>query len=188
MKKTIIIGGNFRGRTTAIAELMLEADIFVGKRKDNYDKEDIDFQQLFHDNTELCKDKKDKLNSLIRNRNKEFDVWGFKYPRIFRYTEYFKWFRNPHIIYIFRDPYAVAVSQYRREGFNIESIIERTIGYNKAIFESYKKCRKKNIPVLLLSSEKLVLNPKEYVTKIFEFIDYKVNIDQLTKVITKQSI
>ena len=58
-----------------------------------------------------------ELHRLVGLRNAGHAVWGFKFPGAHRHMPaMLNSFRNPHVIFVFRDPYAVGDSEQRRTG------------------------------------------------------------------------
>ena len=103
-QKTFVVLGNYRGGTTMIAGILMALGVHMGDPSTmRIHREDRDFwQQPCH-----------VVQSLIRFRNQQHDVWGWKDPAVVNFVERLH-LRNPHYIAIFRDPLAVAKSEEAR--------------------------------------------------------------------------
>jgi hypothetical protein len=72
--RTYIVCGNFRGGTTAVAQLLRRAGIPMGEEMDpNSNCEDLEFQRLLlGDTLDLM-----ALDRLVADRNAKYGIWGF---------------------------------------------------------------------------------------------------------------
>ena len=75
-------------------------------------------------------------------------------------------FRNPHILFVFRDPYAVADSEQRRAGRPLFEMMERTVNYN---LHMTKLLQELECPVFPVSFEQLLLRTEKVVTDLLAF-------------------
>lgn len=166
--KTFIICGNFRGGTTAVAQLLDLLAISMGERMDpNGNCEDLEFQQL------LLRDTLDRveLDRLIGLRNARHEVWGFKFPGAHRHMPaMLDSFRNPHVIFVFRDPYAVGDSERRRTGQSLYLMMERTVEYNLHMTRLLQTLVCPTHPV---SFEQLLVRPQAVVDRLLEFLSLR---------------
>lgn len=165
-QKTYIVCGNFRGGTTAVAQLLVRMDIPMGEKMDpNHNCEDLEFQQL------LLGETLDRmaLERLVTERNARHDIWGFKFPGAHRHMpEMLECFRNPHVIFVFRDPYAVADSEQRRTGQDLYLMMERTTGYNLRMTRLLQTLA---CPAHPVSFEQLLLRPAKVLDRLFAFLE-----------------
>ena len=164
MFKTIIVLGNFRGGTSAVAGILRLLGIPMGKRFDPANNhEDLDFQ---------AKDV-ETINRLIQERNKEFDVWGWKDPMTIQNIDKLKNLRNPQFIVVFRDPYAKALSEQKYNNWTIEQGLKQAREYNSLLidFALTHKC-------FLISYEKLLVYPEQEIKRLADFlgVDFKKEI------------
>lgn len=166
--KTFIVCGNFRGGTTAVARLLERLGIPMGERMDpNGNCEDLDFQQL------LLADGLDReeLARLVGLRNARFAAWGFKFPGAHRHMpEMLDGFRNPHVIFVFRDPYAVGDSEQRRTGQSLYRMMERTVEYNGRMIGLLRTLA---CPAHPVSFEHLLVRPEVVVDRLLGFAGLK---------------
>ncbi|RJX20454.1 MAG: hypothetical protein C4575_06430 [Desulforudis sp.] len=168
-EKTFIICGNFRGGTTAVAQLLVRLGIPMGEKMDpNNNCEDLEFQQL------LLRDELDRaeLVRLVRQRNERYGVWGFKFPGAHGHMPaLLEGFRNPRVIFVFRDPYAVADSEQRRTGQDLYEMMERTINYN---LRMTGLLRSLSCPTHPISFEQLLVRPDTVIDRLLAFLDVRL--------------
>ena len=165
-QKTYIVCGNFRGGTTAVAQLLARLGIPMGEKMDpNNNCEDLEFQQLLLknalDRTELAR--------LVGERNARHDIWGFKFPGAHLHLpEMLDSFRNPRVIFVFRDPYAVAESEQRRTGQSLYRMMERTVEYNLRMTGLLQSLACPTHPV---SFEQLLVRPAAVLDRLLAFLE-----------------
>lgn len=163
--KTFIVCGNFRGGTTAVARLLERLGIPMGEIMDpNGNCEDLEFQRL------LLADELDRveLDRLAGLRDARFAVWGFKFPGAHRHMpEMLDGFRNPHVIFVFRDPYAVGDSEQRRTGQQLYLMMERTVEYNLRMTRLLQTL---SCPAHPVSFEHLLVRPETVVDRLLGFL------------------
>lgn len=164
-QKTFIVCGNFRGGTTAVAQLLDRLGIFMGEKMDpNNNCEDLEFQQL------LLRDALDRteLDRLVGERNARRDIWGFKFPGAHLHMpEMLDCFRNPRVIFVFRDPYAVADSEQRRTGQDLHQMMERTVEYNLRMTRLLQSL---SCPTHPVSFEQLLVRPAAVIDRLLAFL------------------
>lgn len=167
--KTFIITGNFRGGTTAVAQIFDRLGIPMGEKMDpNGNFEDLEFQQLLiHDSVNM-----EKIEALVKKRNSQFPTWGFKFPGAHVHMpEIINIFRNPYVLFVFRDPYAVADSEQRRADRPLYEMMERTVNYN---LHMTKLLQQLECPVLPISFEHLLLRTEKVVSDLLSFAEVPV--------------
>jgi len=163
--KTFIICGNFRGGTTAVAQILDRLGIPMGEDMDpNGNYEDLEFQQLLiHESVDM-----EKLADLIKKRNEKYATWGFKFPGTHVHMPgIVDSFRNPHVLFVFRDPYAVADSERRRVDRPLYEMMERTVEYN---LHMTKLLQQLECPALPISFEQLLLRPQAIIDGLLDFV------------------
>lgn len=164
--RTIIIGGNYRGGTTATTQVFQAAGVPMGDDT-RYNQEDREFQRLFHNVRTI---NIHALRTLIAQRNRAHGVWGFKYPAIHEHiTDVFREFRNPHVVLVLRDPVAVARSEEQRSGRDLLSTLRRVPERNARIINRAAVLRNHGIPVHLLSFEHLLTRTEKAVRHLYAF-------------------
>lgn len=108
--------------------------------------------------------------SIIAVRNAEYDVWGFKHPALLgRVQQLQRELRNPHFIFVSRDPVAsLSADRDVFEALDLQEAEQRSFEF----FDAVKKC---TVPFIVISYEKLVKNPQAVVYQIADFIGTPVN-------------
>lgn len=151
-----------------MAQLLDRLAIPMGEKMDPNDNcEDLDFQQL------LLRDALDRgeLDRLIGLRNARHTVWGFKFPGAHRHMpEMLDSFRNPHVIFVFRDPYAVGDSEQRRTGQSLYLMMERTVEYN---LHMTRLLQTLTCPTHPVSFEQLLVRPQAVVDNLLAFLSLR---------------
>jgi hypothetical protein len=159
---TLVISGVARGGTSMLAQLMQRLGLFLGDSFDPLVLEDIDLRNA------MTAADWPRFDRLIEDRNRRFPVWGFKLPNLHEFLPVSKAsrLRSPRYIFIFRDPLAIA----RRNELSVQSeatkaIREASQHLMKLIwYASELKC-----PVLLLSYEKVLQDPGNFIDDICKF-------------------
>lgn len=150
--------------------------IFMGHRfgeeAGGSNHEDLDFQQSGPP----------RLRKLIDGRNAELDVWGWKDPgAIFNIEEVCKDLRNPYFITVFRDPYAIALSEEKHNQRDIATGLRVAVGhlsklaYFKVSYPQYKN--------MAVSYEKAIANKTKTVDDLIMYLGISVSSDQRQKAI-----
>lgn len=167
-QKTFVVLGAFRGGTSVVAGLLRIFGIFMGER----------IAPLLGNNEDLDLQTNDieKVKRIIRDRNEKYDVWGWKYPDSKEYIEkIIGEIRNPKLIIVFRDVYAIALSENKKMGWNIKGQLQRALRQQKKLVEIAMKydCH-------LVSYEKMLIRKEYEVERLAEFcgIELKVEIEQ----------
>lgn len=158
-EKTLVVLGSPRGGTSMLAGLLRELGFFMGDRVDRYNHEDWAF----------LTDDVEQIRATIAQRNEEHPVWGWKVPDSIHYLpEIAPDLRNPHYLVVFRNPIAVASSMQRyTEDLSLQTALRRALEYFVRI-EEFLAQRK--APVLLVSYEAAVADPKGLIEAIGQFV------------------
>jgi len=110
----------------------------------------------------------DVIRHLVALRNKRFENWGFKRPRLYATTSSFlHYFRNPCVISPVRDPLAVAIRNSQSAGADFENGPVRAAALNSNLV---KHMLALPVPTMLVSYEKAVTHQKEYLSTLSKFI------------------
>ena len=164
--RTFVVCGNFRGGTTAVAQLLVRLGIPMGVNMDpNNNCEDLELQQ------QLLRDTLDGpgFERLVAARDREHRVWGFKFPGAHRHMPVMlDSLRNPRVIFVFRDPYAVGESEQRRTGQPLLQMMERTVRYNGSMARLLHSL---TCPAHPVSFEHLLTRPEAVLDRLLAFLD-----------------
>lgn len=126
MPRTLIVLGAARGGTTMIAQILNDLGIFMGEGLASTCQDsamnDIS-RALFTGDIDVDDP---AIEQLLRRRDRQFAVWGWKFPTQVFDKLYAK-ARNPHVIVVFRDPVAIATRESVAHGYRIEPCFQRAL-------------------------------------------------------------
>jgi hypothetical protein len=167
--RTIVVLGVERGGTSMVAGVLRALGINMGERAG-----------LNHEDPRFLSDDQERLDRLIKQRNKELEVWGFKVPKSALMLEFYKQrLRNPYYIVVFRNIAAIADSWVQR-GASREYVspIERTmVFYNKI----YKFIKDTHSPLILVNYERAAQCKEELVRDLAEFVEVSLRENDLKR-------
>ena len=161
-QKTVVVLGVARGGTTMVASVLHSLGVYMGDRLGPV-MEDAALSEAVE------KGRRRDFRRIVADRDARYDVWGWKRPSAFRYRRVWsKAFRNPHVIAIYRDPFAIANRN------RISMMKEVWSGLDAATHDLGKltRCvRALDCPVMLCSYEKALQEPGRFVEEIDRFLD-----------------
>lgn len=180
-----IVAGDYRGGTTAVAQLMVRAGVDMGENMDpNNNQEDKDFQDIF---VKVLTEKITSLEfngefeNLVKARALKDKPCGFKFPgstifmpQIFNYTN--RHFDKTKVILVFRDPVAVAMSEHNRTNSKPQDVLNimwRATETHKAMINLINTNRGE-VEIVPLSYEQLMLRKDEHVDDLIDFLEIPV--------------
>jgi hypothetical protein len=165
--RTFIISGIGRGGTTLAATILRDAGVFVGDHVTEVSVEDLEMLTILQARDTA------QLDRLIARRNASGKDWGFKTPHIAAHLKPsdLARFRNPHLIVIFRDPVAITVRHAIAEQVAPVPALQATTEamHGLAGFVTRATC-----PALLLSYEKALMFPGDFLDALTRFCDIKL--------------
>jgi hypothetical protein len=169
--RTLIVTGIARSGTSMVAATLREAGIYFGKVIYDVVHEDAQILQ------QLISGKRENMLDLIRERNAQHEVWGFKIPNLHHMLPCADLgiFRAPHLISIYRDPVAIAVRERLSEHIDEAKALVRASNAQVSMIEY---CARSKCPTLLLSYEKALLAPEEFVDGLLAFCGIKCTPEQ----------
>jgi hypothetical protein len=161
-EKTFIVTGRGRGGTSLAASILFHAGIYMGHHLAEAVYEDLEFIEAFHSRN------RDLLVRLIASRNAAHPQWGFKTPHLHARLSYqdMGLFRNPHLIVIFRDPVAVAERSALAEYLDPFRAMQESLDALKNLVRFVNNT---TAPALLLSYEKALLKPDDFIDAMARF-------------------
>jgi len=122
-QRTILVLGPMRGGTSMVAGMLRELGLFMGHRIQPKVHEDEEFAQAAHGSYAYIKE-------LIEARNREFNVWGVKYPPLLHALPgLFNALRHPFLVVVLRHPDAVLLSAARRDKIDLAESMRRYARY-----------------------------------------------------------
>ena len=166
--RTFIVTGLFRSGTSLAASILQQAGIFIGGEINDivYEDEEIAGTLTAGDTR--------ALQRLIDERNANYRTWGFKLPMLWRYLEpaQFALFEDPHLIVTFRDAVATAVRTSLSEYQPATDTLREAIHDLNALMAFLADVR---FPCLLLSYEKALTQPHDFIDAIMRFCGFPDN-------------
>ncbi len=183
-QRTYVMVGNGRGGTSMVAGLMvaLGSIPYLGEKTYSVNYEDAELvnaaQGLDFEQTPLDLEPdavRSRLIGLIERRNAAADVWGWKDPSADLYLESIIGnLRNPHIIFVTRDPGAVAGAHAR---VNSIATVEAFSEANARLNRYWAMIQRLRLPTLLVSYERGKQKPQELLTALGAFTGATVTAD-----------
>jgi hypothetical protein len=166
-EKTIVVLGIPRSGTTMMVKVLESLGVYMGQTK-GIVKEDTKLSKLLEKEEDIK-----AFKNLVNSRNKKHKVWGWKRPEAFKYIKKFEEIiRNPHFIFIFRDPLAISLRE--QISMNIDFLTkmeECQKRYSKII----KYVSNTSYPCLLVSYEKATSKKGAFINSLGSFLDIKIN-------------
>jgi hypothetical protein len=162
--RTFIVTGQQRSGTSLVASVLRRVGIFMGTAINDNVHEDEALAKLL-----LARDR-EQFRRAIHERDAAYGTWGFKLPMLCDVLAPadFALFTNPHIIVPFRDPVSVAVRQtlsdYRQPMPALRGAVDALAAM--VAFVDQLDC-----PTLLLSYEKSLVFPADFIDAIVGFCD-----------------
>ncbi len=170
-EKTIIVVGTARSGTSAIAGMLNKLGVFMGATADQPIFEDV------HLTTKIESGATAEALEIIGAYNQEHQTWGFKRPSFIQHlSDYHHQFRNPCYIIVFRDLLAVANRAEISHQLNIVNMLNKLL---KDMEQIIRFVSQHNPTALLVSYEKLLNNPADFVNQVISFCDLQPNATQL---------
>lgn len=173
LERTLVVSGVARSGTSMVAGILQAAGVPLGERMDQVVFEDNDFAKVLE--REPFDEK--ALQRLLRARDRRHPVWGFKRPHLHVHgARAVELCRNPHLILTVRDPVAIAernaISEHRDPARVLTAAMQDL--QDMLTFAESLHC-----PMLLVSYEKAVRNPAQFVRTLLEFCGLAVADDMI---------
>lgn len=171
MGKTIAIIDHAHCGTTLLASLLQAAGVpMVGNNYKEEKWEDLDIIAT------LKPDGDKAFGWLVRKRNEQHDVWGFKYAGAWRFMDLMlKHLRNPIFLAIYKDPVSVT---YQRFGTK-EALMGKVLNTIQQFHEGITGITATGQPVHMLSYHKAVITPALFIEEVLNIVDVDADIDNL---------
>jgi hypothetical protein len=166
--RTFIISGVARGGTSLLAKLFVMADVPMGSSADPVVFEDREVADALEQRDRTA------LLALIKRRNTEHAVWGFKRPNLFARlpVSEIDHFRNPSLVLVFRDPVAIAQRNViSNRSFATNSLQDAIDNLAKLVSFARQAC----CPALLVSYEKALALPGRLVDALGMFAGWSIS-------------
>ena len=155
--KTIVIMGVARGGTSMVAGTAREMGIDLGQHLGEN-----------HEDKRFIEKDLDHVRSRIAVRNEEAETWGWKMPHSLEYIEKIEGdLRNPHIVLVWRNTLASAISQVNRSDASIDVALEFSAA---RLTEMVQKLKLLNSPTLLINYDSAIQHKEEFISTFAGFL------------------
>lgn len=155
--KTIVILGVARGGTSMVAGAAREMGIDLGSHLGEN-----------HEDKRFIEKNLKSVRARIAARNEEAETWGWKMPHSLEYIEKIEGeLRNPHIVLVWRNTLASAISQVNRSNADIQVALDFSAG---RLMEMVQKVKLLNSPTLMINYEAAIQDKEEFLKVYSEFL------------------
>lgn len=171
--RTFTLFGVNRGGTTAVAGLFMRLGIYLG----NTDG----MEGNLEDKAFRRRKGIDSITTAINERNASHDVWGWKHPHPHTYLpQILPKLRNPRLVLVTRDITANAMGIEARGD---EDDVEALNAVLKQVQRNLKFVLEHQLPTLMVSYEKLLINPRQTISEIADYASVAANAAQMEELV-----
>ena len=171
-QRTFVIFGMMRGGTTAVTTVVRDLGLFVGTDIGN-NLEDREFYVP-----------PDQMGPVVRARNTEHAVWGFKHPRAGVFMpSIFEDLRNPRFICVTRD-LGGNVLGIKKDDPGRETLKTAQLTAHRTV-QNMNTIAKLACPTLIVSYEKLLLKPEAVILEMATFVNLPCTRSQSAEIAKK---
>jgi len=162
-QRTFLVLGAPRGGTSMVAGVMHHLGVYMGD----------DLLSTFEDpglTNLMLQSRNEELKQAIIDRNLTHSIWGWKFPGLSILDvlpEISGVLKNPFFLVIYRDVFAMANRNYISAYGDLFANMTSALNY---FSELGKFLETNKAPVMLISYEKAMLNPRMFVERISEFM------------------
>jgi hypothetical protein len=190
--RTFIVTGLYRSGTSLVASILRQAGIFMGQQINDVVFEDNEILAV------LRTGDAEKLKRMIAERNANYGTWGFKMPLVYAHLHpaQVALFENAHLIVPFRDIAAIVVrnslSEYKealtgsgeavrqRPNPGAMAALRGAVSQLNALLTFLDTV---SAPSLLLSYEKALIFPGEFIDALVRFCGLPANANLRARLI-----
>ncbi len=159
--RTAVVLGIARGGTSMVSGVLRGLDIFMGDNL-GFNHEDSRVQRI------VTSKNFGEFGKIARERDKEHDIWGFKFPEASLVMDRFHpSLRNPHYLFVMRHPMSRGMSVVARTGGTLQEAIEDALASYRSIFSFIGQT---DAPVLMINYEQATENARAAVEQIAAFL------------------
>lgn len=175
---TVVVAGLGRSGTSMLAAVLQAAGISMGEQTATGTHEDQQIAAL------LQQRRRRELQSLIKQRDAAYSLWGFKLPsRQILEHSLFRMLRRPYVVVIFRDILAISGRRQVSRGEQLMNQLTQSLREYHRLLEFLHEF---DHPCLLISYEKALLNPDTMIDQLEFFLDLR--LDNPTRTACRASI
>lgn len=165
MPRTVVCFGTPRGGTSMVAGAIVGLGVPMGKNLPpniedaafNADHTEKPFRNFVRD-----------LPEVIAARNAEYPLWGWKYPRAARYLEKIApQLRAPMLVVVMRDPVPASMRMLKKGTLTPLQAVQQRVRMEA---RNVKVVEALQAPTLMVSYERAITYPTEFLTELAEFL------------------
>lgn len=170
-EKTLVVLGCPKGGTSMVSGTLHRLAVHMGDYLDEK-YEDADF----HPSLPI-----EKIKNAIKERNKEYLLWGWKRPNTIKYLRsVFSLLRNPHLVIVYRNPLSVAQSSTSRQRKKFtQHDINIAVDHYREIHQTLKQL--KSCPRMACSYEGVLENREKFILALVDFCGLEPTTKQLLR-------
>jgi hypothetical protein len=173
--RTLVVLGVSRGGTSATTGILAQLGVYMGNSGEAPMYEDLYLNRAVRNGAE------DDFRQRIASYNSAHTVWGYKGVVLNRnLAQYHRLFRNPLYLVVYRDLLAIASRARISGGHDIQKVMARQINEYSRILRFISEQQPN---ALLLSYEKLRLDPAPLVEKIALFVGLNADLETLSRAV-----
>ncbi|WP_068118564.1 sulfotransferase [Tropicimonas marinistellae] len=171
--RTFHIFGNNRGGTTAVTGLAMRLGLDFG--------DEAEMEGNLEDKAFRMTRGIEAIAETVEARNAAQDTWGWKHPHSLVYLpKILPRLRNPRLILVTRDPVANAMSIEARDKVAFPDALAQVLRRTR---KNTAFVRRTAVPTLLVSYEKLLLDPAQVSTEMGQFCNVDVTERKLAELV-----
>jgi len=160
-EKTVVVVGVARSGTTMVASVLDALGVCRGEGLGPV-LEDIQLSEAIE------RDDRATLRACARERNQHYTIWGWKRPAAFEQVDIWRpEVRNPHVIAVYRDPFAIA---NRNRISMLSDGVQAIRNANHALSRLTEFVASTDLPILVCSYEKALMNHGTFVAAVDGFL------------------
>lgn len=161
-ERTIVVLGVGRGGTSAVAGMLSQLGVFMGDRPGDVNHEDRRLSAAIEGQDY------DGAASIVEEYDRRYSIWAWKRPSAFKHLPFIdEHFRHPHYVCVMRDVAAIAGRRQVSMGFDTLRSASGALGAYAKIVEFVGQSER---PTLLVSYEKLLLDPRPAATMLAQWV------------------
>lgn len=172
-EKTIVILGVARGGTSMVAGILRHLGVFLGDKAAAPVFEDVRLAEAIEASDMAG------ARAIVSAYDSVHPVWGFKRPGL---VEHLSWapalFRHPAYVFIFRDVLAIG----NRNALSMKSDVLKSMKQSLRQYEVMREfIATTDAPALLVSNEKALIHPTEFVSELVAWTGLEVTSEQVAR-------
>ena len=121
-----------------------------------------------HEDPQFLKKDLGHIRDMIADRNNTYDTWGWKMPHSLEYIDQIEAdLRNPHIVIVWRNTLATAMSQVSRSNASIHHALRFSADRMNEMVEQTAAL---NSPILLIDYDKAIAKKEAFLDELSSFL------------------